>query len=799
MQVLVALARRRGAVVPRDELVSECWAGRVVGDDAISRCIIRLRRVAEKHGGFAVETIPRVGYRLTENEAEAGVRPPPESAESLPPSSSVSSPNRHWIAVAFAAVVVFALAAGLLWWRANQARAAQQQVLDRVVELVANDRLAQAFAIARPLSQDDRMRRDTRFESAWRQIVLPTRPIVAEPGATVYFKPYDDSDGPWLEMGTTPLSSWVEAPRGQLRLKVEKPGFRTAYFAVANPGVSVENPTVDPYRVNQRISSVPLPLAREDAIPTDVVVVPATNAAVALMHWTVDVRSGQRHSMAAFAIDRKEVTNREYKEFVDAGGYEDERFWRELTFEAQGRVLSWREARERFVDSTGRPGPAGWRLSAYPSDAADLPVGGISWYEAAAYAKFRGRQLPTVHHWIRAAFAPHDERYNLASAVALASNFSSNGPRKAVDQQALGPWGTLDMAGNVREWVWNSADGKGMALGGAWTDYVDDQRIAYTADRMQRAPEDGVRLMTMLAGDSMDPELLKPISLGYVDATVTRAPVADDVFAAMRMQFDQVRSAPTQTTVNVVARSPLWIAEEVILEFAHEPPATLYVVRPSRQLGKLQPIIYAPAQNCCIAKRPNRQSLENLQIAEFVVTGGRALVIPVWMGSYERYVPLDPDPKSASDGQRRAAQAWRQDLGIALDYLAMRDDMDVQRAGFLGVSRGAAFNVLAVAIEQRIKAAVLVSGGIEIGRPLHPMIDLVNYAPRIRMPVLMINGRFDHIYAFHESQERLFALLGTAPEQKRHIVHDTGHFDFPPNSTVRDATDWWDRYLGPVR
>lgn len=80
MQVLVALARRRGAVVSRDELISACWGGRAVGEDAINRCIQAIRRIAESHGGFAVQTIARVGYRLAETApaAEAGQVAPPE-------------------------------------------------------------------------------------------------------------------------------------------------------------------------------------------------------------------------------------------------------------------------------------------------------------------------------------------------------------------------------------------------------------------------------------------------------------------------------------------------------------------------------------------------------------------------------------------------------------------------------------------------------------------------------------------------------------------------------------------------
>jgi adenylate cyclase len=79
LQVLVALARRRGEVVSRDDLIGACWAGRVVGDDAINRAIMGVRRIGDAFGGFAIETIPRVGHRLTEDTPET---------ESAPSSSS---------------------------------------------------------------------------------------------------------------------------------------------------------------------------------------------------------------------------------------------------------------------------------------------------------------------------------------------------------------------------------------------------------------------------------------------------------------------------------------------------------------------------------------------------------------------------------------------------------------------------------------------------------------------------------------------------------------------------------------
>lgn len=76
MQVLVALARRAGEVVSRNDLIESCWAGRIVGDDAVNRSIGQLRALARRFEAFEIETIPRVGYRLTaRQEASAAAAP----------------------------------------------------------------------------------------------------------------------------------------------------------------------------------------------------------------------------------------------------------------------------------------------------------------------------------------------------------------------------------------------------------------------------------------------------------------------------------------------------------------------------------------------------------------------------------------------------------------------------------------------------------------------------------------------------------------------------------------------------
>lgn len=69
LKVLISLARNRGRIVTRDQLIDQCWDGRFVGDDVLNRAISNLRQFAERAGGFSIETVPRSGYRLIEDSA----------------------------------------------------------------------------------------------------------------------------------------------------------------------------------------------------------------------------------------------------------------------------------------------------------------------------------------------------------------------------------------------------------------------------------------------------------------------------------------------------------------------------------------------------------------------------------------------------------------------------------------------------------------------------------------------------------------------------------------------------------
>ena len=131
MQVLVALAMARGAVVSRDELIEACWDGRIVGDDSLNRCVVALRRLAKEitPQPFAIETVARVGYCLMEQQLPLPSR---ECAEPQASPDDVEQRGFGWfvraarhmrrpLAIALAGfAALLAVAAGLIVWPASR-------------------------------------------------------------------------------------------------------------------------------------------------------------------------------------------------------------------------------------------------------------------------------------------------------------------------------------------------------------------------------------------------------------------------------------------------------------------------------------------------------------------------------------------------------------------------------------------------------------------------------------------------------------------------------------------------------
>jgi eukaryotic-like serine/threonine-protein kinase len=175
----------------------------------------------------------------------------------------------------------------------------------------------------------------------------------------------------------------------------------------------------------------------------------------------------------------------------------------------------------------------------------------------------------------------------------------------------------------------------------------------------------------------------------------------------------------------------------------------------------------------------------------YLVRSGRAVLFPVYQQTYERRRPGARGPNYVREVVTQRAQ----DVRRAIDFLESRTDVDHGRIAFYGLSMGANEGAIVGAVEHRLRALVLVAAGLSEG--IVPEVDALNFAPRVRAPVLMINGRYDFTAPFETTQVPLFRLLGSPAKDKKHVVFDSGHVP-PWPDVVRETLDWLDRYLGPV-
>jgi tRNA A-37 threonylcarbamoyl transferase component Bud32/dienelactone hydrolase len=657
---------------------------------------------------------------------------------------------RRPVVMATTVLALLAMIAGARQWRVNTSRArwARTIAAPEIQRLANHGDYAEAFVLARQAL--DIVSDDPHLRQLWLDVSVPAAMTTEPPGADVAFASYR-TPTTWVSLGRTPLAN-VRIPRTLIRLRVSKPGFQS----IEGSGALGALPR---YRLD--------PVA---AVPPGMVHVVRGRGPVWLGPNEVE----------DFWIDRFEVTNREFKVFVDGGGYLRHDYWHE-PFVERGRAVPWEEAVGRFRDTTGRLGPATWASGTYPAGQADFPVGGVSWYEAAAYAAFAGKSLPTIYHWYRAA------GLGRFADILTVSNFNGKGPAAVGSFAGVGPFGTLDMAGNVKEWCWNAIENGRFLLGGAWNEaqYMfadEDARSPF-----DRAPVDGLRLAKY--SGPLPSALTSPVR----DATARRdarssKPVGDEIFAVYRTQYAYDRT-PLNAVLEATEAGTIWRKDTVAFDAAYGGERMrAYLFLPNAGLPPYQTVIFFPGGGALQLRSSRDMSLETV---DFIVRSGRALLYPVYKGTYERGTGDERGPNAEHD----LRIAWSRDLARAIDYVDTRADIDRTRLAFYGVSAGADAGVTLAAVEPRLKTVVLQGTGLSDNVP--PEIDPVNYAPRIVVPTLMLNGRYDFGSPVDTSQRPLFALLGAAAGQKRHAIIESGHA-LSIDDVTREILPWLDRYLGRV-
>jgi predicted esterase len=639
---------------------------------------------------------------------------------------------------------------------------ARQIDLPRAKQLKEEQRVVDAVLLAREIRKV--LPDDPVLEDLWQDLTVEASFRIEPEGTQVYYRHARDVSGPWILAGQSPLIG-VRLPNCDLRFRYVKAGYVTKEFQRPFPAFLEWTPT-DALRAEQ-------------GEPQEMVFIDGAEA----NKW-----NQLPSNISPFLIDRYEVSNREYQEFVDAGGYDQPEYWQDVPFIRDGGELSWEKAMAFFVDATGHAqGPAGWLAGKFPPGESDYPVTGICWYEALAFARFAGKALPTVHHW---KWAASSEDVGITASL---SNFSDRGLTPRGTHTGIGRFEVYDVAGNAKEWCWNeNEDGLRCLRGGAWSESEYRYTLDDYASPWDRGALHGFRCVRYLTDDAPEELTLQPVPK-YVRAhrDVARKPLE---FLRNWYDFDRLPLNAQQVQFDDPDPHPDYRHEVVHVDAAYvKERLEIHLFVPRGKQQKYDTVIWVPGIDRWNSKGTfTAKSYHDMKYVVDLPKSGRIVCHPIYMGTFQRYAgrPFYEHHRASPVQARDDFIAVSKDVSRAVDYLLTRADVNADRLIYFGHSLGAFRGPATLVTDGRFTAAVLLSGGYTDQTSSFPEIDNYQFTPHLKTPVLMINGATDTIGAYETSQLPCYEDIGS--EIKKHVVLPAGH-NPPAQDVFSEMTKWLDQ------
>jgi len=609
-----------------------------------------------------------------------------------------------------------------------------------------------------------KLKKNNEFNDLWERITIPLTVITSPKGAAFYAKPYAKPDTSWLYFGETPIYN-IDFPRGLSRVKLKLQDFVEQEDIY---GFSYFNKYLND-TINYQL------YAKED-IPEGMVYVPSESYREFFGNiQTSNILIGE------YFIDKHEVTNYQYKTFVNAKGYENQQYW-DFPIIKQGDTLSWEAAIALFVDKTGWAGPSNWELSDYLKGQDDFPVSGVSWYEAAAFAKFMNKNLPTIYHWTNLAYI------KATSEIIKYGNYRSNKLKEVQQSDDLTRYGTYNFAGNVSEWLYNASEDKKYIQGGNFKEPEYFYNYPMAIDPWERSEMTGFRCIKYLSDTNLV-ELTKPHKLRIRDFDNVEI-VSDEIFD---VYLDRYSYNKTDLNPRLISETDYesHIRKIIELDVPYEDtPLLIYIYLPKMVKPPYQSVIYFPHIGALI--QDDTSAIELDSFYDYHIKSGRVLIWPVYYGTYGRGKFFDP----------QNAHEWIQcrtysmiDMQLTCDYLYENGEFINDKIAYYGVSWGGYMAPFALAIEKRIKVGICCTFGVQSSES-YPEYDQVNYLPRIKRPMLLMDGIYDQDFTI-DQQQAFYDLLGTPVEHKKWCKYKSTHW-IPRNDLINESLSWLNKYFGPV-
>jgi cephalosporin-C deacetylase-like acetyl esterase len=229
-------------------------------------------------------------------------------------------------------------------------------------------------------------------------------------------------------------------------------------------------------------------------------------------------------------------------------------------------------------------------------------------------------------------------------------------------------------------------------------------------------------------------------------------PVSDAIFKVYKEQF-----AYDPGDLNPVIESRKenpegWIHESISFDAAYNKERILaHLFLPSNVNPPYQTVIYFPGSASTMI--PSSEKLEDYyeytMFLSYLVRNGRAVLYPIYKGTFERGEPALAEIHIGANTHAYTEFLIQvvKDFKRCIDYLQTRPDVDSQKLAYYGMSWGGLLGAIIPALEERLDVSLLLGGGFNlfVFPPPLPPANQINYITRVRIPTLMLNGRYDSI------------------------------------------------------
>ena len=495
----------------------------------------------------------------------------------------------------------------------------------------------------------------------------------------------------------------------------------------------------------------------------------------------------------AFAISKYEVSNLEFKEFVDGGGYENPDFW-DFPIIIKGKKYTYKNTISNFTDKFGKFGPANWSYGQFPSGRGNFPVSHISWFEARAYANYKGRKLPNLFQWLYSAKLSGWDLIQLPNLDKV--NFNNYGTVE-IDEQIKGSKLIPNIAGNVREWVTNpDSDFNYSALGGSYNDPTYSFNSYYSLSPFVRTSENGFRLVKSFSkNDKIQDALTIKYDKNYIRDFDKEEDVSDEIFQYYKSQFD-FEDYPMEVLLeNIPTTERGYKIERFEMDTPYKSDERLFgfIIYKSKFKNNLKPIINYPTAGGLFDKTTENLKKYLIRDSKFLLDEGYAVIFPVYHSTYSRNRTIDTWWPNKSEEYKQTILKIGKDFKRVIDYIKTRNEFDISRLSYQGYSWGSVSSNYLLAIDERVKSASIFVGGLMLQKSKKEIEPHI-YLRRIKIPILHIVGKSDGFFDHEKSFKPWNKLIGTPEKDKTNIIlENTGH-GLPKDTIIKYQLEFLKKY-----